>query len=489
MTNEIPQPPPPGPLWTCDPVFGLVHTSECRTCLVYMRHVAAAGHVEDDLSFKDAVKERDSKNTFCFLTGMYEGGRLQQAHDADSGLIQTYRRERDEARDEASRRVAELLTVTEELLQVKEQLHALHALFNEMADSAANEQFLWADQAVPLSVSESFSESPLSTGDGDAQYGMHQVDLSPLAPTHSLPSPVPSPKAYYPSPPASPERVPAVKPLPPSRPQTTDPTATTFLQATASYGGADYLANDPTPSICQDEPPPPVSVSATGSNSITADPISPESIEQLKIWMEEGRTPGNTEALARVKALCTRAQLTPSSQRTELQRYLLSEWKGPVLPYPTNEIFVDSSAWGIGFVMNGRWLAWKLKPEWKKEGRDNNWSEMVAVELGLRVAISAGFHSSHLTIRSDNTGVVQALKTGKSKHSAQTEILKKIIQLGNMYNIVLKPVWVSTKDNVADKPSRGVFSPRALLYPVSPSIPSHLAQFLHSSVELQSVAR
>jgi len=39
------------------------------------------------------------------------------------------------------------------------------------------------------------------------------------------------------------------------------------------------------------------------------------------------------------------------------------------------QIHVDAStSWGIGFVMNGKWLAWKLKPGWKIKGREIGWA-------------------------------------------------------------------------------------------------------------------
>ena len=83
-------------------------------------------------------------------------------------------------------------------------------------------------------------------------------------------------------------------------------------------------------------------------------------------------------------------------------------------PHPS-EIFIDTStSWGIGFVMDGKWLAWELIPGWKTDDRDIGWAEMVAVELGLCATIAAGIHSPHLISRSDNTGVIGAMRVSMS---------------------------------------------------------------------------
>ena len=109
---------------------------------------------------------------------------------------------------------------------------------------------------------------------------------------------------------------------------------------------------------------------------------------------------------------------------------------------------------------------------------------MVAVELGLRVLIvaAAGLRSAQLTVRSDNTGVVRALEMGRSKHAQQVEILRNVLHLANEYAIELVPVWVSTKDNLADGYSRGEVGPKALVYPKAPEMPEHLDRFFELSV-------
>jgi hypothetical protein len=72
-------------------------------------------------------------------------------------------------------------------------------------------------------------------------------------------------------------------------------------------------------------------------------------------------------------------------------------------------LFVDASTgWGIGLILNGKWLAWQFMDGWKSDGRDIGWTEMVAVELAVRTLVTGKYISCHVTVRSDNKGVVGA---------------------------------------------------------------------------------
>ena len=90
----------------------------------------------------------------------------------------------------------------------------------------------------------------------------------------------------------------------------------------------------------------------------------------------------------------------------------------------TNTLFVDASTgWGIGLVLDGRWLAWQFQDEWKSDGREIGWAEMVAVELAVRTLVTARFTNCHIRVQSDNQGVVGALKAGRSRGTQQNLIL------------------------------------------------------------------
>ncbi|KAF8828457.1 hypothetical protein HHX47_DHR3000091 [Lentinula edodes] len=146
-------------------------------------------------------------------------------------------------------------------------------------------------------------------------------------------------------------------------------------------------------------------------------------------------------------------------------------------------LFVDAStSWGIGLTLNGRWLAWQFKKGWRSPEREIGWAEMVAVELAVRTLVSTGIRDARVVVRSDNEGVVGALRKGCSRGSEQNLILRNIIELMQAHHIWVECNWVSTHENPADGPSRGVFPPRRLLHPHPPSIPRHLTPYVHNSV-------
>lgn len=153
-------------------------------------------------------------------------------------------------------------------------------------------------------------------------------------------------------------------------------------------------------------------------------------------------------------------------------------------------LFVDAStSWGIGLVLNGKWLAWRLKNGWRGDGRDIGWAEMVAVELAMHTLVAVGFKLCHVKLRSDNAGVVGALKHDMSRNSAQNLIIRKILNIFHDHDIWLTVEWVPSLDNIADGPSRGIFPPRSSLLPFPPKVPSHLKPFVNPSVTYQELSR
>ncbi|KAJ3817174.1 hypothetical protein F5880DRAFT_1493355 [Lentinula raphanica] len=110
---------------------------------------------------------------------------------------------------------------------------------------------------------------------------------------------------------------------------------------------------------------------------------------------------------------------------------------------------------------------------------------MVAVEMCLRTLVASCMANIKVIIRSDNMGVVGALKKNCSRGSEQNYILGKIIGLMQAHTIWVDCVWISTHDNPADAPSRGCFPPKKLLYHHPPAVPSHLKHLLYPSVTPQ----
>jgi len=444
--------------WENDPAFGLVHPTGCIICRHYMTHIAAAAtDAKNHPTFKPALEVRDSQYNTQFLSGIAEGRRLQRDYDMDQLYqLKACRAERDEAVEETCNVSAQLRTSQEELVQVKEQFHALQILFEEVVEINSR---VWEERGP-------FFEQ--QGGYEDSQGLAFEARL--LTPPSSTASS--------------------------SSPDMAEPSPSLSISSQHSNKlQAQLPVTPPTLSV------------PSASRDPASDLATPTTVQQMESLMNDGCRPGKTEALDKVRKLCTRASLTPRQQQTEPQRYLLSSWKGPKPASMSpdkeeytlrrnreapmaGEVSVDSSpSWGIGFMMNGRWLAWKFKPGWQSMGKDNHWAEMVAVEVGLRVAIATGHHSGPLTVRSDNTGVVRSLTTGEEKNQERLTILRNIQRLSRTYNIQVIPKWISTKENPADGPSRGVFPSRALLLLDPPAVPAHLTQFLEHPITFNSLSR
>jgi hypothetical protein len=121
------------------------------------------------------------------------------------------------------------------------------------------------------------------------------------------------------------------------------------------------------------------------------------------------------------------------------------------------EFWVDAStSWGIGAVLEEEWRAWKLAPGWNEASkREIGWAEMLAIELGLRWAIEEGIKDTHLIVRSDNMGVIGALKGGKSRNLEQNRVLQRIVAIMRLHGIWITSQYVPSSQNRADAPSRG----------------------------------
>ena len=111
--------------------------------------------------------------------------------------------------------------------------------------------------------------------------------------------------------------------------------------------------------------------------------------------------------------------------------------------------------------MEGFWEAWRLKDGYRF---GILWAEMVAVEMGLRLAASmshCGFWEfeegkSSVLVRSDNTRVVNAIRFGRASLSTEENlVLKRIATLQLRFGIRLVPEHVPGKHNIADALSRG----------------------------------
>ena len=85
-------------------------------------------------------------------------------------------------------------------------------------------------------------------------------------------------------------------------------------------------------------------------------------------------------------------------------------------PQPIVELstFSDaSSSTGIGILLNGRWRAWILRPNWHGGGRDIGWAESVGFELLILATLHAGATNIHFKVFGDNQGVIEGWCKGR----------------------------------------------------------------------------
>ncbi|KAF7306188.1 Reverse transcriptase domain-containing protein [Mycena indigotica] len=144
------------------------------------------------------------------------------------------------------------------------------------------------------------------------------------------------------------------------------------------------------------------------------------------------------------------------------------------------EFYVDAStSFGIGVIFDGVWQSWQLRPGWKAEGRDIGWAEMLAIELGLRLAIHRGFSDTHFKVNSDNEGVIGALDGGKSRNPEQNRILRRIVSLLRSHSLWVTTTYIPSALNVADRPSRGLEPEPPIPKAPSFTLPFCIREFLY----------
>lgn len=166
---------------------------------------------------------------------------------------------------------------------------------------------------------------------------------------------------------------------------------------------------------------------------------------------------------------------------------LSQKWCGIKIRLPPppmdTKLFVDAlTTWGSGLVMDSKWLAWPLKDDWKLEGRDIGWAEMVTVNLVVWALVNAGLINCHIVLCSDNSGVVGALSSGYSRSLQQNFILWHIVNLFQTHEIWITIKWVPSKINLADGQSRGLFPLKAELLSWPPAVPVYLKHFVWHAI-------
>lgn len=119
-------------------------------------------------------------------------------------------------------------------------------------------------------------------------------------------------------------------------------------------------------------------------------------------------------------------------------------------------IYVDAStSWGIGIIIQGRWHAFELVPDWKIPGHDICWLEAIALELLIYFLIQLGFNGVHLLIHSDNNGAIGAHTKGRSHNEAINLCIRRTYASTDQHLIVPTFKYIASALNPADPISRG----------------------------------
>ncbi|KAF9468243.1 hypothetical protein BDZ94DRAFT_1232307 [Collybia nuda] len=324
QTTGFPPPLSPRLLWTSNPIYGIVHPTNCQICRHFMVHLAEASRADDDPSFNIALKERDFQRNSYYLNGVCEGRRLQREY-SQTWVDQRdlYRAERDAAMETASQQFVDLCAVQEELEKLREEHRTLQDLFEEVVESGVR------------SISRTGSWSPsidarvLEESLYDAHHHGFEDDFG-ADPWATLPDSLAQDVSQIPTPPEStagsvPWRTAELPPL----------TDNAYLEdlpiipANIPEPSGSYPS--PTTSVIEVAPQfeeAPTFVEDHVEEAYVSPPSqTPTNVTELQALMNEAHA-GNESALVRIKSMCTEAHATPRHRKTFIQQFLLCHWKG-----------------------------------------------------------------------------------------------------------------------------------------------------------------
>ncbi|KAJ6541987.1 hypothetical protein DFH09DRAFT_929198 [Mycena vulgaris] len=296
------------PPWECDPTYGIVHPSGCSICRPYMSHISEAKEAHST-SIDRAFSDLDNQLDTYFFDGVAEGRRRQRADDQER--LGELERSRNEAVATASRLRTESHETAQQLALVKNQLRrATLNLDTSSWDGLEVERML-------LDPRETEKNSPAHFHTVFAVPPCLPKPESSSGPVSSFTVPVPKPWALPKSEDSSgsstaPAPSSFTVPIPKSQALAASLPARPTVEVIASSGAPDLRAT-------------PAAFSSLHQGR------APKTLRQLQYLMNKAHQPGNDEALAKVKMLCAEAHQTPREEKTDLQRYILANWRNPDL--------------------------------------------------------------------------------------------------------------------------------------------------------------
>ncbi|KAJ3502155.1 hypothetical protein NLJ89_g9015 [Agrocybe chaxingu] len=477
----------------------IVHPAdECAKCEAYRQHVL---HPEPDFGFVEDIDLGQAED--AFLEGVLQGQRTQR--EKDEAQLARYREKLDcmqqelhdsqtlqtQYQDEAEGLKAELAGVQDRLFALQlayEELSSDTARLHRVAESSSPIRDVPHDVASPDTGSVSPSSSSVSWP-GDEDFFEEDDEFGIMQQLHLMDEWDREDAEW-----AERIRREAIE----EEDEGEDEVTSSFFLGAISIE-SDLGTPSPASSVLDLSKPEPQDERLT--------------ISQLSALIAASEEPPKREAaLLRLYPLVRAAERTPKEERSLEQAFLLASWNAPTVstfhisvssPRPSTsalppsspitrrkplpQIFVDASAYGVGLIFDNFWLAWTFTPDHPliPLGPDDkiimSWAELIAVELGVLTLLAAGHQNVKITLRSDNEGVVMALKKRAwTPRFGLNDILQRVLRLCDEGEIDLRPLWIWTKKNPADGPSRGVYPERWQMFKHQPDIPKHLAGFLQA---------
>ena len=139
------------------------------------------------------------------------------------------------------------------------------------------------------------------------------------------------------------------------------------------------------------------------------------------------------------------------------------------------------TSWGIGIIIAGSWIAFKLHENWKVEGRDICWLETVAVEVLIYILEAMGYANTTIRIHSDNQGTIGSLSKGRScNFHINLSVHRTYMVLASCF-ITPELVYITSENNPADPISRGELGSIATRITTSFSLPDELKLVIHDA--------
>ncbi|KAF8150736.1 hypothetical protein B0H34DRAFT_730017 [Crassisporium funariophilum] len=334
--------------WKWHPIYGIIHNTGCDVCAQYVTHTVEA---EDQTDFQDAQKERDKQRDLCYSDGVSEGRRLQRM-DANI-LAAEYRQRFSVGRDNMEVALIESHRQNQALREELETYRIQPRNTPAVGDRSPASQGRVAlgergrvESATHITMSVSSDPSFASS----SIYGIlpeeHSQSVSSSGYEGNV-SPMLLPREGGESNMLKPAASPGILNTYAAAASARVPSSTLRLSphSNSLIYGRQIRGLPSRPSGPPPQSPSTDSRVAAARFAHSGTP-EPRTLDDLRTLMNAARTPGNDAALAKVKALCKEAHETARDSKTELQKFLLYNWRNSG-PTDSSQSSSSASSWRV----------------------------------------------------------------------------------------------------------------------------------------------